>query len=146
MALIKRENILILGVSLVAAAGLTLGWLKFGQPLPQPEALTLVEQKTVLIIDDGQSGLKTFETVLSGEKKMTAFGLLEAGAEELGLPLKSTNYEFGVFLEAIGEVKNGQDGKYWMYYVNGVLPQVAADKTELSPGDKVEFKFETSTF
>lgn len=145
MTLIKKENILILGVSLIAA-GLAFGWTKFDQPLPQPEVSSPADQKTVLIIDSGKDALKTFQTLLSGQEKMTAFGLLQAGAEQLGLPLKSTNYDFGVFVEAIGEVENGQDGKYWMYYVNGSLPQVASDKMELNPGDKVEFKFEASTF
>ena len=33
-----------------------------------------------------------------------------------------------------------------MYYVNGVLPMVAADKKEIKSGDIVEFKFEKSPF
>ena len=45
-----------------------------------------------------------------------------------------------------GIEENGENGKYWLYYVNGEMPMVSADKKELRPGDKVEFKFEKSPF
>lgn len=80
------------------------------------------------------------------KEKMTAFDLLKERAGESGLALKTKTYDIGILIEAIGEKKNGDGGFYWMYYVNGELPMVAADKYELKPGDKVEFKFEKSTF
>lgn len=54
----------------------------------------------------------------------------------------NTNSKYGVFIESIHGVKNGDDGKYWQYYVNGTLGDVAADKKELKAGDKVEWRFE----
>jgi len=39
----------------------------------------------------------------------------------------------------------GVDSKYWMYYVDGVIAPVAADKQELTKGMKVEFKYEASS-
>ena len=52
----------------------------------------------------------------------------------------------GILIEAIGEKENGKDGKYWLYYVNGEMPQVAADKQILKANEVVEFKFEKSPF
>lgn len=107
-----------------------------------PEVKT--EEKVSLIINKGEDSPLV---VTSGLKEgMTAFSLLKEKTEELGLTLETKTYDMGIFIEVIGDKKNGQDGKYWMYYVNDELPMVAADKKELNPGDKVEFKFETPSF
>jgi len=103
-----------------------------------------VKKEVVLVINDGQSKSKTFETEF--KEGMTAFDLLKEGAAELNLPLKTKTYDIGIFIEAIGDKENGQDGKYWLYYVNGEMPQVAADKKEIKLNDKIEFKFEKSSF
>ncbi|MCK5332718.1 DUF4430 domain-containing protein [Candidatus Parcubacteria bacterium] len=54
----------------------------------------------------------------------------------------NNNYNFGVFIESINGVKNGDEGKYWQYYINGMLGEVAADKKDLKSGDEIEWKFE----
>jgi hypothetical protein len=78
---------------------------------------------------------------------MSALSLLEDKITELKSKLvTTTNSSTGAFIKAIGDKENGKDDKYWLYYVNGEMPQVSADKKELSPGDKVEFKFEKSPF
>lgn len=119
-------------------------WLIFSnraiEPDFQEETESFSEEKVVLIIDDGEARPKTFEEKLT--KGMTAFALLEKS----GLTLKTKQYDIGIFVEAIGDKENGQDGKYWLYYVNGEMPQLAVDKKELKTGDKVEFKFEGSPF
>ncbi len=45
-------------------------------------------------------------------------------------------------MESIAGVPNGKDGKYWQYYVNDKLGEVAADKKEVKAGDRVEWRFE----
>ncbi|MDO8424769.1 MAG: DUF4430 domain-containing protein [bacterium] len=140
------KNALTLGLLLVVSAGLATYFTGNSQPKNQ---IWFIEegantQEAVLEINDGQSPLKSFEAQIG--ERTTAFDLLKSGVKELGLALESKSYDIGVFIETIGNVKNGEDGKYWMYYVNGTLPMVAADKTEIKPGDKVEFKFEKSSF
>ncbi len=103
-----------------------------------------IKKEVVLVIDDGEKEQKSFNAEFN--KGITAFDLLKNKAEESNLNLKTKTYDIGIFIEAIGDKENGQDGKYWLYYVNGELAQVAADKKELNPGDKVEFKFEKSPF
>lgn len=103
-----------------------------------------VKEEISLTIDDGESSPKVFK----GEFRegMTVFDLLSEKTQESNLYLKTKTYDLGIFIEAIGDKENGEGGKYWLYYVNGELPMVAADKKELRPGDKVEFKFEESPF
>ena len=102
-------------------------------------------KNALLLITFASDDLGTFEAEV--KDGMTAFDLLKQGVKALGLDFQSKDYgEMGVLVEKIGDKKNGDDGKYWMYYINGALAQVAANKQELKAGDKVEFKFEKSNF
>ena len=84
--------------------------------------------------------------LLEAKATTTAFALLQQTASASGWAIKSTNYDIGVFIEAIGDRENGQDNSYWLYYVNEEMPMEAADKYLVAPGDKVEFRFEPSPF
>ncbi len=108
------------------------------------EAKEEIKQEVTLIINNGKEELQIFESEFS--QGTTAFDLLKNKAEELGLILETKVYDFGILIEMIGDKKNGDEGKYWLYYINDEMPMVAADKQELNPGDKVEFKFEKSSF
>ena len=122
--------------------------LNIGNLFPPEEEAAITSDETIkavsLFIDQGQGS----PLVLNGEFKegMTAFDLLNEKTGELNLNLETKTYDIGVMIEAIGDKKNGQDQKYWLYYVNGEMPEVAADKKLIKVGDKVEFKFETSPF
>ena len=149
----KKTNIwAIIGLGIVVIIS---GWLissdKISQFLFQEETNIPKEniegkvgEEVILVIDDGQESQKTFKS--NFEEGMTAFSLLEEKTRESGLLLKTKTYDEGVFIEAIRDKENGQDGKYWMYYVNGEMPMVAADKKEIELGDRIEFKFEESPF
>ncbi len=145
----KKKNIFLgIGMGIILIVG---GWLIFSDEISQsifqqkikifPEN---IKQEVVLVIDDGEGAPKTFEVKVEGE--MTTFDLLKSKTEELNIVLETKTYDFGVLIEAIGDKKNGEDGKYWMYYVNGEMSVVAADKKEIRLRDKVEFKFEKSPF
>jgi hypothetical protein len=54
--------------------------------------------------------------------------------------------DLGTLVESINGMKNGMDNKYWQYEVNGVMPQVGADKLELKNGDAVYWYFTESEF
>jgi len=144
----KIKIFIAIGIGIIIFIG---GWVilsnKTEQLLPQEEIglpQETILQEVILVIDNGQGLPQVFEAEF--RQGITAFDLLEEETKKLDLTLKTKTYDMGVFIEAIGHKENGQDGKYWMYYVNEVLPMVAADKYELKPGDKVEFKFETSPF
>ena len=83
----------------------------------------------------------------ANDEERTVFsGLLNYGEENnIGVEYNN-NYDFGVFVESIAGIKNGDDGKYWQYYINDTLGEVAADKKVLEGGDKVEWRFEEVPF
>ena len=83
----------------------------------------------------------------ANDEERTVFsGLLNYGEENnIGVEYNN-NYDFGVFVESIAGIKNGDDGKYWQYYVNDTLGEVAADKKVLEGEDEVEWRFEEVPF
>jgi len=127
------------------------GWIIFLNkgisPIPQREievSQPEVYREIYLTIDNGEGFPKIFKSEF--KERMTVFDLLKEKTEESDLMLKTKTYDIGIFIETIGDKENGQDEKYWMYYVNGEMPMVAADKKEIKPGDEIEFKFEKSSF
>jgi hypothetical protein len=101
-------------------------------------------KEVILVIDSGETDSKILTSEFN--EGMTAFDLLKKEAEKLSLTIETKNYDVGIFIQAIGDKKNGQDEKYWLYYVNGQMSNLSADKMIIKAGDKVEFKFEKSPF
>lgn len=97
----------------------------------------VVEQKsTVTLIIDSEDDVATY----SGIQATTAFEALSEVAVQNSINLKTKQYDFGVFVESIGEKENTSD-RAWIYYVNGASGEVAADKRELNDGDIVEWRY-----
>lgn len=140
----KLKSLIILAVIVIGAIGIGI-FNKVNSPT-QEETVNLrgESQEVSLTIDGGSDQTSFFQSQF--KDKMTAFDLLKEKTEESGLSLETKSYDIGIFIEKIGEKKNGENEKYWMYYVNGELPMVSSDKYELRSGDKVEFKFEKSDF
>ncbi|KKR02219.1 MAG: hypothetical protein UU25_C0013G0005 [Microgenomates group bacterium GW2011_GWB1_40_9] len=59
--------------------------------------------------------------------------------------LQTKQYDFGIFVEGVGDQKMTKD-KAWIYYVNGKSGEVASDKYELKQGDIVEWKYTTPIY
>ncbi len=76
----------------------------------------------------------------------TAFGILLEASARLGFPVAYASYEIpqGVFVTAINGSINGEGGRYWQYWVNGVYGDVAADHKALSDNDVVLWSFSSS--
>jgi len=74
----------------------------------------------------------------------TAFSLLERSAEQNGFSVDSTYYEQfdSTLVNSINNAVGGTDGKYWQYYVNGMLPDIGADKYIITNGDLLTWSFE----
>ena len=78
----------------------------------------------------------------------TAYEVLQAlDEEDPELLLVAKEYPgLGILIEGINGKINGEDDKYWQYFVNDTMPQVGADKLELKDGDVVEWRYEVSQF
>ena len=143
----KKNIYIIFGVGIIVIIG---SWFMLSNGFWQASVKeanngpAIVGEKVVLAINDGEK--EQMILTVDFTKGMTVFDLLKNGTEELGLNLKTKTYDIGIMVEAIGDKENGQDNKYWLYYVNGEMPMVSADKMILKAGDKVEFKFQKSSF
>src|SRR5213594_1291194 len=76
----------------------------------------------------------------------TAFGLLLEASAKLAFPVGYVWYQIpqGVFVTAINGSVNGEGGRYWQYWVNGVYGDVAADHKPLHDDDVVLWSFSAS--
>jgi len=76
----------------------------------------------------------------------TPFGLLLEASANMGFPVAYVWYQIpqGVFVTAINGSVNGEGGRAWLYQVNGVYPNVAADHLALHDNDVVRWTFITS--
>lgn len=54
--------------------------------------------------------------------------------------------ELGVLVTNIKDKNNGQDNKYWQYFVNDKQPQISANKYFPSNNETIEWKFQESEF
>jgi hypothetical protein len=148
----KNYNKRTLSLGLILGIIILIGvWLLFFQRFNQPDSADQIKtsekkikQEVTLIINGGEGNVEISESEFN--QGMTAFDLLKNKADELNLTLETKSYDIGVLIETIGDKKNGNEGKYWLYYINNEMPMVAADKKELTPGDRIEFKFEKSNF
>ncbi len=106
-----------------------------------------IKNNNISYLIDSGNGQKIYDGVFILEKSplsnLNVFTVLKELAEKNKFDI-SYNYDFpklGVLIDSIGGIK-GDSEKYWQYYINGALGQVAADKQELKAGDKVEWRFE----
>ncbi len=76
------------------------------------------------------------------EKNATVFSALLNAASIGGFTVKYTYYGQydSYFIDSIAGI--GGEGKYWIYYVNGKMGEVGADKKIVKEGDEIEWKLE----
>lgn len=73
------------------------------------------------------------ETVLNAMRALTTAGtLVFTGRDYSGL---------GFFIDSINGVQNA-DGKYWVFYVNGVSATIGASAQIINAGDIIEWRYE----
>lgn len=101
--------------------------------------------KTVSIVFQ-QNG-QDYEYTATIDDKSTIYQLTEMAAQDKKLDFGFKDYgELGIMITRIGTQTNGEDQKYWQYYINGQLAQIGASAYVPNAGDKIVWKFEKSTF
>ena len=104
-------------------------------PSPAPSS------KASLMIDYGDGLVRVYPdiTVAVGE---TMIQLLEKQMGAAKIEFKTKEFTgLGVMVEAIGSKTNGDENKYWQYWVNNVSIPYAASSYVVKPGDVIEWKF-----
>jgi hypothetical protein len=132
-----------LGIGLLAALGGLVYWsVALGPAQEAP-----IETPTARINVSGEITGVTEAQSYQVHEGTTVLGLLESQGDTHGFTIDTQDYgEMGVLVTQIGDFKNGTDQKYWQYRVNDETPLVAADRLELSEGDRVEWVFEVSEY
>ena len=103
-------------------------------------------QKVSMMVDTGDN-LLGFSNVPI-HKKDTVYSVLDRLAEEnKNLELDAIDYGgLGMFIDSINGKINGNNNKYWQYWINNEYGTVSADKRVLLSGDVVFWKFTSSRF
>ena len=107
----------------------------------QPAAVPTSEVRSVHLEIEGNGWSIQYRPSLTVNN--TAFAILQEASVRLGFSLRYQPYELpqGVFVIGINGSMNGEGGRYWQYWVNGVYERVAADHRGLVDGDLVVWKF-----
>ncbi len=113
-----------------------LSMMPLGADISKAEGITL-------LIDTGEGSAQKYETE---KNQSTAFEVLDQVSKRYNFEISSTQYETGIFIKSIAAKENGEGNKYWIFYVNGKMAQVSADKQVVKAGDIVEFRFQNSPF
>lgn len=71
------------------------------------------------------------------EKDKTAFDLLKKNSKSV----ETKDYSFGRLVTSINDIKGGQSGKYWTYFIDDKSATVSADNYKCQNNEKVEWKF-----
>jgi hypothetical protein len=94
-----------------------------------------VPQVTLILQEDTK--VATYSDIVAH----TPYEALTIVSQQHTIPVKTKQYDFGLFVEAIGTKESNKDFS-WLYFVNDISGTVAADKKELKKGDVVTWKYE----
>ena len=129
----------------VLAIGLFFGYI-WGQGsgvAPAPISSTVNGQLSAasIMLDYGDGRVKVYGD-LPVESGMSVMTLTEQLTAREKLEFQAKDYgELGMLIEQIGDKKNGDEGKYWQYWVNNVSIPRSASVEPIKAGDVIEWKF-----
>lgn len=73
--------------------------------------------------------------------------ITQSAAEKQSWAFEYKDYpEMGALVTKINDKNNGQEQKYWQYFVNNQQPMLSADKFVPKNGDQIEWRFAESKF
>ena len=98
-----------------------------------------IPRVTLILVEEDT--IATYSNVLAS----TVFDALQQVATQKHIPLKTKQYDFGIFVEEIGNKPTLKDNA-WLYFVNGISGDIAADKKTLKTGDSVEWRYMKPTY
>ena len=139
----KNKTVLVLALIAVFFAG-SVSFFTYNQKTVKNPTIQVKKeiQKPIvtLVLDDGEKA-----ATYSGVSAQNAFEILSVVTEKEKIPLVTKQYDFGIFVQKIGDKESGT-AMAWIYSVNGKSGEVAADKANLTTGDTVEWKYTKSIY
>ena len=83
----------------------------------------------------------------SVEKAENLLTVTENLAAQQGWEIDSEDYDdLGILITQIKDLKNGQNQKYWQYYINEAMPMVSVDNYFPQKNDNIKWIFDKSEF
>lgn len=126
---------------LILAIGLFFGAL-IGRSELAPPSLTTPqgELEIRMMVDDGDGSIDVYRE--DREEGESLFSFMKRLEEKTDLKLTYEEFEgLGVLISQIGKKKNGEEEKYWQYWINNEHAKVGADSYLLQGGENIEWKF-----
>ncbi len=113
----------------------------FAFPDTQPEVQQVYPNTAALVLDFGDGRVEKFEALeFAAGENLSEF--MEKALTEKNIKITHESYSgLGTLIVEIDGKKNGENGKYWQYWVNGNYAQVGASSYLLHPGDIIEWRF-----
>ena len=142
--MVARMSERLQAVVFVVVLGLAIAGLYAYIQVSQPPPVTASGVVRVSLLIDGAAWTISYGPVETWNN--TAYSLLLEASTTLGFPVQAVHYSIpnGVFVTSINGTTNGQDGRYWQFWVDGTYPQVGADHVALADGDTVTWRFITN--
>lgn len=116
---------------------------KSNKPSPSSTSMPLPSFNVNLVIDYGNKNINSYE--VTADSTSTAYSILKETLEKENIYYEVQQYDFGVFVKKIGDLESGAK-KSWIYYVNDVSGDKAADQYILKNNDKVTWKYEEAKY
>jgi len=142
--IIFEKNQIRLGLIIVLITIFLIGlfWqLENSLKIESPATEQVIQGRVLYTINKGEGVISEYQIEIYSTS--TVFVLLEELAGKGNFEIKTTFYpEMGVFIESINGLRGGMDNKWWQYWVNGKLGEVAADKKQVKAKDIIEWRFE----
>lgn len=132
---INTRNILAVGATLIILAG----GFAYVRGTPAPE--NVHKEHHLIDVQLTIEGVLPSHSVTVAEGT-TALGMLRAESGKQAFTLVEKKYAgLGSLVEQIVDFKNGTDGRYWTYSVNGHFAPIGADSYVLTSGDSIAWTF-----
>lgn len=139
---LKHHTLMVVSIIAMLIAGILLVWSFTATSTSLTDSRSAIEEAsssvslTLITPDDN----KLYSVRSAGS--LSAFTALQQASAQYGFSLKyDPPGEMGVFVTEINGFENGEDGKYWVYEVNGEKSPIAADKHSLVNNDSLVWKF-----
>lgn len=136
----KKRIMYVLGIGIAVGASI-LGIFLYNAPTPNTGESTQ-HQGEINVITITIDGGETFANipVAAQDTVLDVLNQLHEANEHVDLVTKEYA-GIGVLVQSMYGRENGTDNKYWQYTINGIMPQVGADKAKVKAGDSILWQF-----
>ncbi|MBT7553120.1 DUF4430 domain-containing protein [bacterium] len=141
----KITKILSYTLLILAALVVTILWQAKTASAPHFEDTANYDLNIEFIFD--KQGSISLQYPYSVEKAENLLTVTENLAAQQGWEIDSEDYDdLGILITQIKDLKNGQNQKYWQYYINEAMPMVSVDNYFPQKNDNIKWIFDKSEF